>query len=101
MKSLNLLEEKSIFIIREAARQFKQIGILWSMGKDSTVAVWLCRKAFLGQIPFPVIHIDTGYKFPQMYAFRDKLAQNWDLNLLVAENKEAKTRIINTNQYKL
>ena len=101
MKSLNLLEEKSIFIIREAARQFKQIGILWSMGKDSTVAVWLCRKAFLGQIPFPVIHIDTGYKFPQMYAFRDKLAQKWDLNLLVAENKEAKTRGINPQQDKL
>lgn len=92
MENLRRLEEKSIFIIREAARQFKKIGVLWSMGKDSTTTVWLCRKAFLGTVPFPVIHIDTGYKFPEMYAFRDKLVKQWGLKLLVAENKKAKTQ---------
>jgi len=88
MSDLKALEEKSIFVIREAARQFKNIGVLWSMGKDSTVTVWLCRKAFFGKLPFPVIHIDTGYKFPQMYEFRDKWSKKWGLNLMVARNEK-------------
>lgn len=91
MSNLGPLEEKSIFVIHEAARQFKKIGVLWSVGKDSTTTVWLCRKAFFGQMPFPVIHIDTGYKFPQMYAFRDRLVKEWGLKLLVAENKKARS----------
>ncbi len=90
MDYLDSLEEKSIFVIREAARQFKKIGVLWSVGKDSTATVWLCKKAFFGQMPFPVIHIDTGYKFPAMYQFRDELAKKWGLKLMVAENKKAK-----------
>ncbi len=100
MEGLKRLEEKSIFIIREATRQFKKIGVLWSMGKDSTTTVWLCRKAFFGQIPFPVIHIDTGYKFPEMYAFRDTLVKRWGLALLIAENKKAKEEGINSKQGK-
>jgi sulfate adenylyltransferase subunit 2 len=59
------------------------------MGKDSTTMLWLCRKAFFGKIPFPVIHIDTGFKFKQMYQFRDKITREWGLELLVARNEEA------------
>jgi sulfate adenylyltransferase subunit 2 len=86
---LKELENKTIFIIREAAAQYKNIASLWSVGKDSTTFLWICRKAFFGKIPFPVIHIDTGYKFPEMYAFRDKLVKEWGINLIVAKNEEA------------
>jgi len=95
------LEDKSIFIIREAARQFRKMAVLWSVGKDSTTVVWLCRKAFFGKIPFPVIHIDTGFKFKQMYEFRDRLAKKWNLNLLIAENKKAKEKGMNPKNGKL
>lgn len=87
--NLDELENRSIFIIREAARKFKRLASLWSMGKDSTTLVWLYRKAFFGKVPFPVVHIDTSYKFPQMYEFRDKLARQWGLNLVVIQNKRA------------
>ncbi len=89
MDHISQLENKSVFIIREAYHKFKgNIAILWSVGKDSTTLLWLCRKAFLGKIPFPVIHIDTGYKFPEMYKFRDKYAKEWGLDLIIGENKE-------------
>ena len=48
------------------------LQLLWSLGKDSNVMVWLAFKAFLGKIPFPLVHVDTGKKFKQMYSFRDK-----------------------------
>jgi sulfate adenylyltransferase subunit 2 len=83
------LEKKSISLIREAKAQFKNPAVLWSTGKDSTTAVWLCQKAFFGKVPFPVIHIDTGYKFPEMYEFRNKVAAEWNLNLMIAKNDEA------------
>lgn len=90
MDHLDELESKSIYIIREAYYQFKNsIGVLWSIGKDSTTLLWLCRKAFFGDMPFPIIHIDTSYKFPQIYAFRDKYAGEWGLNLKIARNEEA------------
>jgi len=63
------LEKRSITIIREAKAQFKNLGVLWSTGKDSTTSLQLCKKAFFGKIPFPVIHIDTSYKFPEIYEF--------------------------------
>jgi sulfate adenylyltransferase subunit 2 len=88
MDYLSMLENRSIFIIREAYYRFKNIAMLWSMGKDSTTLLWLCRKAFFGQIPFPIIHIDTSYKFPEMYRFRDKWAKEWGLNLIIARNEE-------------
>src|SRR3989304_1591461 len=88
MDHLSALENKSIFIIREAYAKFKDIAVLWSVGKDSTTLLWLCRKAFFGRIPFPVIHIDTGYKFPEMYQFRDKYAEKWGLDLIVGRNEE-------------
>jgi sulfate adenylyltransferase subunit 2 len=67
MSELKDLENKTLYIIREAYAEFKRPAVLWSTGKDSTTMLWLCRKAFFGKIPFPVIHIDTGYKFKQMY----------------------------------
>lgn len=83
------LEKKSISMLREAKAQFKKLAVLWSTGKDSTTSLWLCKKAFYGKIPFPVIHIDTGYKFPQIYEFRDKIVKEWDLDLIIAQNEEA------------
>jgi len=86
MERLEELEHRSVYIIREAYAGFRKPGVLWSMGKDSTVLIALCRKAFLGTVPFPVIHIDTGRKFPAMYAFRDRWVKTWGLRLVVARN---------------
>ncbi len=89
MLDIKDLENRSLYIIREAYAEFKNLAVLWSTGKDSTDMLWLCRKAFFGKIPFPVIHIDTGYKFKQMYEFRDSLAREWNLDLIVARNQAA------------
>lgn len=83
------LESRSIYIIREAFAEFKPMGMLWSMGKDSTAMLWLVRKAFMGRVPFPVYHIDTSHKFAEMIAFRDHYAKEWGLDLRVMQNKEA------------
>ncbi len=80
------LEQQSIFIIREAYRKFPKLAMLWSMGKDSTVMLWLVRKAFFGRTPFPMIHIDTTFKIPEMIKFRDEIALSWGLDLIVAKN---------------
>ena len=63
---LKELESKSIYILREAFHHISNLGMLWSMGKDSTVLVHLCKKAFFGHLPFPLIHIDTTFKIPKM-----------------------------------
>jgi sulfate adenylyltransferase subunit 2 len=89
MDHLSQLENNSIYIIREAYRQFKKVAMLWSIGKDSTTLLWLIRKAFYGKIPFPVVHLDTGYKFKEIYEFRDKYAKKWGLDLMVIKNQEA------------
>lgn len=89
MLELEDLENRSLYILREAYAEFRRPAVLWSTGKDSTATLWLCIKAFLGKIPFPVIHIDTTYKFKQMYAFRDNLAKEWGVDLIVARNEEA------------
>lgn len=88
-RHLKELEYKSIYIIREAYHRFKPLGCLWSMGKDSTVLLYLVRKAFLGTFPFPVLHIDTGCKLAGIYAFREKLAKEWQVPLTVIRNDEA------------
>jgi len=59
------------------------------MGKDSTTLVHLARKGFLGKIPIPVIHIDTTFKFKEIYEFRDKYAKEWGIKLIVAQNDKA------------
>ena len=72
MDHLDALESQSIYIFREAFNRIGNIAMLWSLGKDSNVMVWLARKAFFGNIPFPAVHIDTGKKFKEMYEFRDR-----------------------------
>ena len=62
MKDLDKLESQSVYILREAYANFKNLAMLWSVGKDSTVLLWLARKAFLDHVPFPLVHIDTSYK---------------------------------------
>lgn len=85
MTPLDELEAQSIFILREAFNRISKVGMLWSLGKDSNVMVWLAKKAFFGHVPFPVMHIDTEKKFPEMYAFRAEYAEKWKLNLLVGK----------------
>lgn len=86
MDHLDELESKSIYIIREAYKKFNKVAMLWSVGKDSTALVHLARKAFFGKIPFPVIYIDTGKHFQEMYDFRDECVNKWNLNLIVSDN---------------
>jgi len=89
MDHLSQLEAHSVHILREAYREFKSLVMLWSIGKDSTVLLWLARKAFLGHVPFPLMHIDTAFKIPEMIEYRDNLARQWKLNLVVGQNKPA------------
>jgi sulfate adenylyltransferase subunit 2 len=86
---LDALESQSVFILREAYNRIDKLAMLWSIGKDSNVMVWLARKAFFGHMPFPVIHIDTSYKLPEMIAFRDRMAKEWGLEMIVGQNKAA------------
>jgi len=76
---LDALEAQSIYILREAFARLKKLAL----GKDSNVMIWLARKAFLGRVPFPALHVDTGKKFPEMYAFRDRYGKEWELDLRV------------------
>ncbi len=89
MTQLEELESHSIHILREAYREFKSLVMLWSIGKDSTVLLHLARKAFFGHVPFPLMHIDTAYKIPEMIEYRNNLALEWKLRLIVGQNSEA------------
>ncbi len=89
MDHLDRLENRSIHILREAYSQFKSLCMLWSIGKDSTVLLCLARKAFYGHVPFPLVHIDTHYKIPEMITYRDRLAKEWKLDMIYGENREA------------
>ena len=89
MTELDKLEAQGIYIMREAYRNFKSLAMLWSIGKDSTVLLWLARKAFGGHVPLPLVHIDTAYKMPEMIAYRDALALKWNLNMVYGQNVEA------------
>ena len=86
---LDRLEAKSIHILREAYANFKNLCMLWSIEKDSTVLLCLARKAFFGHVPFPLVHIDTHYKIPEMIEYRDRLAREWKLDMIYGENREA------------
>jgi sulfate adenylyltransferase subunit 2 len=86
---LKQLEAESIHIFREVAAEFDNPVMLYSVGKDSSVLLHLARKAFApGRIPFPLLHVDTTWKFREMIEFRDKMAQKYDLDLLVHTNQE-------------
>jgi sulfate adenylyltransferase subunit 2 len=89
MTHLEQLENRSVHILREAYAAFTSLCMLWSIGKDSTVLLWLARKAFFGHVPFPLVHIDTSFKIPEMIAYRDRLASEWHLNLIYGQNVEA------------
>jgi sulfate adenylyltransferase subunit 2 len=93
---LKLLEAESIHIFREAAAQFRAPVLLYSIGKDSTVLLHLARKAFWpAKPPFPLLHVDTTWKFHDMIAFRDKTVRELGLDLIVHTNHEGLARNIN------
>lgn len=89
MNHLDQLEHRSVHILREAYANFKSLCMLWSIGKDSTVLLWLARKAFFGHVPFPLVHIDTSFKIPEMIRYRDTLVAEWNLNLVYGQHAEA------------
>src|SRR2546423_13344126 len=91
---LDQLENQSIFIFREAYHVFKNIAMPWSMGKDSSVLVWLARKAFFARVLFPVLHIDTTYEFPEMLEFPQWASTHHNLNLMIKFNIDASARVV-------
>ena len=97
---LDLLEAESIHIFREAASQFRAPVMLYSIGKDSTVLLHLARKAFYpAGPPFPLLHVDTTWKFRDMIAFRDRTARELGLDLIVHSNQDGIARGINPIDY--
>ena len=97
---LDLLEAESIHIFREAAAQFRTPVMLYSIGKDSTVLLHLARKAFFpAKPPFPLLHVDTTWKFRDMVAFRDRTARELGLDLIVHTNQDGLARGINPIDY--
>jgi sulfate adenylyltransferase subunit 2 len=90
LSHLRLLEAESIHIIREVSSEFERPVMLYSIGKDSSVMLRLAQKAFYpGPIPFPLLHIDTGFKFREMLTFRDEMARSIGARLLVWRNEPA------------
>lgn len=93
---LKQLESESIFIFREVISEFENPVMLYSIGKDSSVLLHLARKAFYpGKIPFPLLHVDTNWKFKEMIAFRDEMAKKYGFELLVHKNPEGLDMDIN------
>lgn len=96
LSHLQQLEAESIQIIREVAAEFDNPVMLYSIGKDSSVMLHLARKAFYpGKIPFPLLHVDTGWKFKEMIAFRDAQAKKFGFELLTHTNPEGVAQGIN------
>jgi len=90
LSHLQMLESESIHIFREVVAEFQRPVMLYSIGKDSSVMLRIAQKAFFpGKIPFPLLHVDTGYKFREMIDFRDRQAQQLGLQLIVHTNQEA------------
>jgi sulfate adenylyltransferase subunit 2 len=90
MEHLDQLESQSVYLLREAYHSFSNLCMPWSMGKDSNVLIWLSKKAFCGRIPYPVLHIDTTYEFPEMLEFRDWALKHYELDLIVKINEDAR-----------
>lgn len=80
---LDELEAQTIYILREAFNRISPLGMLWSIGKDSTALLWMVRKAFFGHVPIPMIQLDTAMELPEVYEFRDWITKEWGLNLVV------------------
>src|SRR5256885_2082325 len=100
LSHLRLLEAESIHIIREVASEFERPVMLYSIGKDSSVMLRLAQKAFYpGPIPFPLLHIDTGFKFREMIAFRDDMCRELGVTLIAHTNREAVAE--GTNPFRL
>jgi len=96
LSHLEQLEAESIEIFREVVAETERPVMLYSIGKDSAVMLHLAKKAFFaGPLPFPLLHVDTGWKFRDMYALRDKVAADPAIDLLVHKNPEAEARGIN------
>lgn len=91
-KSIQEKEDESVYVIREALATAQRPALLWSLGKDSTAMLHMVRKAYLGKVPLPVVHLDTGAKFQEMYTFRETWTKKWGLDLVVAKNQEALSR---------
>ena len=89
MDHIEQLENISIRILREAYANFKNLCMLWSIGKDSTAMLWLAKKAFLGHVPFSLVHIDTNFKIPEMIEYRDRLTKDWHLDMIYGINTDA------------
>ncbi len=90
LSNLDALEAESIHILREVAAEFERPVLLYSVGKDSSTLVRLAQKAFApGPIPFPLLHVDTGFKFKEMYEFRDQFCKDIGVELIVERNEEA------------
>ena len=90
LSNLEMLEAESIHVIREVAAEFARPVMLYSVGKDSSVMVRLAQKAFApGPLPFPLLHVDTGMKFPEMYRFRDEFCREIGVELCVYRHEEA------------
>ena len=90
LNHLRALEAESIYILREAVAEFSHPVMLYSIGKDSSVMLRLAQKAFFpGKMPFPLLHIDTSYKFPEMIEFRDSYTKEIGARLIVHRNVEA------------
>ena len=95
-RHLQQLEAEAVAIMREVAAEFRNPVLLYSIGKDSSVLLHLARKAFYpARLPFPVLHIDTTWKFREMIAFRDQTARRLQLDLIVHTNQEGLQRSIN------
>lgn len=97
---LKQLEAESIHIIREVAAEFDNPVMLYSIGKDSAVMLHLARKAFFpGKLPFPVMHIDTRWKFQEMYSFREKMVSEYGLDLITHTNPDGVAQDMNPFTY--
>lgn len=100
LSHLDVLEAESIHTLREVVAESGRCAMLYSIGKDSSVMLRLAQKAFYpGRIPFPLLHIDTGFKFTEMIEFRDQTARKLGLELLVYTNEDAKRA--GTNPFQL
>ena len=96
LSHIRYLEAESIHVVREVAAEFERPVLLYSVGKDSSCLLRLCQKAFHpGKLPFPLMHVDTGFKFSEMYDFRDRMALEVDAELIVWRNEQAITERAN------